>query len=406
MQDSIDLWQKMFGWIAVLYACVVSMIKPLESVFGVLLLLLGIYLIWRQNTIEAPLRSYSVLLFLYVAVSTMSLVFSGNAGDVGLFVLKNILVFVSAIVAINIRDTRLLLAVLAFFCLGVFILASITVYEGLISGASDSRPPSFMSSVHAGYILSYGLLVVLVCYVHAQRYSFGYLMVMGLLSFALVLNATRGAWIATVLALVPIIVRSKFKFWLLGVVFLVVALLFSLPQVRTRTLNDIQAVLNYSYGSSVETSMGTKLDMWLASFELFKQSPVFGVGANRWQQSMNVMIENKQASEILRRFNQPHNMFVYMLTTTGAVGMVVFALLVTFPYYFLKRYGQQRSLFSDLLLVLIISFIVQGLFDSVPQMYRPFQSYQFLVGICMAGIMWVKHGDSLFPAFPKTKCVS
>ncbi|NJD36781.1 MAG: O-antigen ligase family protein [Geobacter sp.] len=395
MQDSIDLLRKLFGWITVLYACVVSMIKPLEGVLGALLLLLGIYLIWQKNTIEGPLRSYSLLLFLYVAVNALSLVFSGNSGDVGLFVLKNILVFISAIVAVNIRDTRLLLAVLACFCLGVFALASITVYDGLISGGSDSRPPGFMSSVHAGYILSYGLLVVLVCYVHAQRYCFGFLMVLGLLSVALVLNATRGAWIATVLALVPIIVRSKNKFWLFGVVLFVVALLFSLPQVRTRTFSDIQAVFHYSYGSPVETSMGAKLDMWFASYELFKQSPVFGIGANKWQQSIKVMIDNKQASEVLRRFNQPHNMFINALVTTGVVGGFVFILLVTFPYYFLKRYGKPRSLFSDLLSVLTIAFIVQGLFDSVPQMYRPFQSYMLLVGICLAGMTWVEHDDKL-----------
>ncbi|MDD2500535.1 MAG: O-antigen ligase family protein [Geobacter sp.] len=406
MTDSTDSLRKLFGWITVLYASVVSTIKPAEGVFGVLLLLLGGYLVWRKKTIEAPLRIYSVLLFMYLIANVASLVFSDSSGDVGLFVLKNILVFISVFVAVNIRDARLLYAVLTVFCLGVCILACVTVYDGLILGVNAPRPPSFMTAVHAGYILSYGLLVVLVSYMHIQRYRFGVLVVVMMLSVALMLNATRGAWIATVLALVPIIIRSRIKFWFLGLIVLVLLLLFSLPQVRLRTLNDIHAVLHYSYGSPIETSMGAKLDMWVASYTLFKQSPFFGVGANKWQQSMHVMIENKQASEVLRHFNQPHNMFVYALATTGAVGVVVFVLFVAFPYYFLKRYGQQRTLFSDLLSVLIIAFIVQGQFDSVPQMYRPFQSYLFLTGVCMAGITWAKRDDRLLSKVLRNRCVS
>jgi O-antigen ligase len=407
MPDSIDLLRKLFGWITVLYACVVSMIKPLEGLFGVLLLFLGICLVWRETAIEAPLRNYSLLLFLYLAVNAASLIFSGYSNDAGLFVLKNSPVFISAIVAVNIRDIKLLLAALSFFCLGVCVLAGITVYEGLILGVSGPRPPSFMTAVHAGYILSYGLLVVLVCYMHVQRYHFGVLIVVGLLSLALLLNATRGAWIATVLALVPIVMHSKMKFWFLGLIILVLVSLFSLPQVRSRTLNDIKAVLHYSYGGPVETSMGTKLDMWFASFELFKQSPFLGVGANQWQQSIHQMIERKQAPETLRRFNQPHNMFIHALATSGITGLIVFTLFVFFPCSFLKFSRRKHTLFSDLLAAVTTAFIVQGLFDSVPQMYRPFHSYLLLVGICLAGMTWAKYDDRLFSTFFRnSECAS
>lgn len=252
------------------------------------------------------------------------------------------------------------------------------------------RPPGLMNQVHTGYVLSFGTLVTFLLVTHLQLSRQMKLLSLLLPVAGLLVNATRGAWVATVVALLPTVLRSgKKRFFFLSVTTLLV-LLLSVPSVRTRTVNDLRAIMDSSYRGKVETSMGAKIEMWLISLEMFKSSPLFGIGNINWQRRLPDFTDSDHLSVIVGRFNQSHNMFIHTLATSGLTGFSALLLLLAYPLYLARKYAVDSSLFSDLMKAVSMAFIVQGLFDSATLLYRPFHCYLFLVSLSLSGIILQK----------------
>lgn len=150
----------------------------------------------------------------------------------------------------------------------------------------------------------------------------------------LLLNGTRGAWlaIAVTLPLVTILYDRSIRKILFLVVFALGTSLvfFNSPQLQNRA----ESITSTTLQSNTE-----RLLMWESAYEMFKDHPVFGVGIGQYAPKYLNEYKSPEAKE---KQNHCHNNFLQMLAENGVVGFIGFCLL--FGYILLS--SLKRALFS------------------------------------------------------------
>jgi O-antigen ligase len=135
---------------------------------------------------------------------------------------------------------------------------------------------------------------------------------------------------------------------------------------------------------------------------MFMGAPFLGVGPNNFQAELHALIKDKRASAVLYRFNHPHNMFMHTAATTGIFGLISFLLFAGFPGYLIWKTGVGSTFYSTALFLIWGAFLVQGLTETVPVMYRPFQGYILLTGLLIGGLV----SQSVSPCVTETQPVA
>lgn len=383
-----------FGIVTILLALFVTTAKAIAAFCSVALILLAIFIIWHERHLPRTLITYIYTTSLYIIAISLAL-WLGNLEVAFVFSGKKLILFFGLAIAVGLRNESYRLLSLFSFVIGVLILSIITIYQSFIIDFSLHRASDYMNAVHAGYLMSYGVIVTLVLLLNFRKYLISGTIILSLILSALILNQTRGAWLATLAAMLPLLWKSKKRYMLSALISFFIVSLFFIPGVRERTFNDLKAIQNYKAHSDIETSLGAKIQMWAVSLEMFKKHPLLGIGSGNWQKYTHQMIDGEKAPATLERFNQPHNTFINALATTGILGLIATIALIIYPLFLaIKR--TYSSLFYPLLIKLVsIAFIVQGMTDSVTQMHRPFHSYLLIMGVCIAGLVWGSPNNTL-----------
>lgn len=193
----------------------------------------------------------------------------------------------------------------------------------------------------------------------------------------LLLNGTRGAWLAVFLALcIPVIViaRKNPRMWiglLLGVL-VCSTLALNNPYIenRFRSINDLS-----------QRSPAERLLVWSSAWQIFKDNPVVGVGTNNFEK---VYMERYISPKATLKLTHAHNNFLQMLAENGIIGFCTFVFLFGYIIYSkVKEYlkNPDTDYWSLGIALASLSFILHGLteynFDD-PQVMR---LYWFLLGL-------------------------
>lgn len=189
----------------------------------------------------------------------------------------------------------------------------------------------------AGFLLT--LLPILFCFLldwKQSRKSLFVTIVFFLIGFTgLLLNGTRGAWlaIAVTLPLVTVLYDRSIKKILFLIVFSVGTSLvfFNSPQLQNRA------------GSITSTTLQSnteRLLMWESAYKMFKDHPIFGVGIGQYSTKYLSEYKSPEAKE---KQNHCHNNFLQMLAENGVVGFIGFCLL--FGYILLSSF--KNALFKS-----------------------------------------------------------
>ena len=135
----------------------------------------------------------------------------------------------------------------------------------------------------------------------------------------LLLNGTRGAWLALAvsLPLVAVLYDHSIKKILFLVIFAVGTSLvfFNSPQLQNRA----ESITSTTMQSNTE-----RLLMWESAYEMFKDHPVFGVGIGQYASKYLNEYKSPEAKE---KQNHCHNNFLQMLAENGVAGFIGFCLL-------------------------------------------------------------------------------
>ena len=177
------------------------------------------------------------------------------------------------------------------------------------------------------------------------------LLVAGFLSISLLYTQSRGALVALVAGLVALAFTRSRRAGLLAVAGSLLAALLAYPIFAEWRFGETSGGIA-DLSQVADTSGRTQA--WLAGFELFASSPVFGVGLGRWQETASVDIV-------------AHNWYVQVLAELGLVGFVMWALFIGATLVALSRVSRPaRSVGLSVLVV----WLAASLTLSPPTLYR------------------------------------
>lgn len=164
--------------------------------------------------------------------------------------------------------------------------------------------------------------------------------------FCCIASEVRGAWVA-VPALTVLLawtwIRTRFvsiRVLALSAAAIVVLAAVFLPRTNfySRAQSAVEQVRDYSEGK-IGNSAGVRFEMWRASWEVFKQHPLVGVGPGLYQTKIQALAAEKGGydSSILG-YSHPHSDYVFVMVTLGGLGLLALAALYLLPLiYFMRR---------------------------------------------------------------------
>lgn len=212
------------------------------------------------------------------------------------------------------------------------------------------------------------------------RWAVGLLWLLSLM--ALIVNGTRGAWLAVfflLLLLGATLLRKHKKMLVLGSVALVLLLgaagQHSGLQERVNTLGDA------SFQSNSE-----RLLMWQSAWTMFLDHPLTGVGAQNYE----YQYQNHYISPLAKERGQMHahsNVF-QVLAEQGIIG---FGALVVLFGVILKRSWQgmsQGSFWGYMLFFATLGLLLQGLTEFNFGNAAVIRLYWLFVGVAATGLQW------------------
>ena len=205
---------------------------------------------------------------------------------------------------------------------------------------------------------------------------------------SVLLSTSRTAWLGilvTAIVCAYFLIRNK-RIYLVAVVFLIAGclLLYSFSTiVHTRVDLIFEEVSLFSSGIT-STSVGLRLLMWKAAATMFLSNPLFGVGTGDYHTSLSVLVSSGRFPDMVLRYNQPHNMYLFALATTGLMGLIALLFML---YKALRRAGRLLRGGEPLLgfpaLALSVHFLTAGMTESLLNIHVLICSFALVAGICL-----------------------
>jgi O-antigen ligase len=191
--------------------------------------------------------------------------------------------------------------------------------------------------------------------------------------YASFLSQARGGWLAIPLFIfiaAALYSHLRMRHKLLIITLLVVMALAVGTQttiVRGRLVEAKTNIGDYLDGRNLDTSLGVRLQLWQASWLIFKQHPVVGVGPDGFPVAIQKMAEQHVVTTQTAREPHSHNDILYKLVTLGAIGGLALLLLYFVPaFYFFGRMrdpDRETRTIASMGLALCLGFFVFGLSD-------------------------------------------
>lgn len=278
-------------------------------------------------------------------------------------------------------EKKVLKYVLMSLMLGVTVLAGILIGQGLITGHRAGGLYVTTAMMEAGIMLVLAPTILVAYY---DRRIFGkwhwlcevaIIIVLG----GMLANNTRGAWLSVSVACAVVVcqyvLHSKKQLAILGVVLCLFGGLFvAKPQLLSRWTMDPNS---YSTISRVR--------MWTAAFNMWKDHPILGVGFEAYAPNYKNKYMLKMAPKSEAQFNHAHNVYIHTLAEEGLVGLFGF---VFFWLYVLKYTWSEHRKYGDAYSMMIfastLSFLIWGLTEYNVTHQQVMRCYWLMSGTCFA----------------------
>ena len=181
--------------------------------------------------------------------------------------------------------------------------------------------------------------------------------VIGFSLLSLILSFSRAALIGVFVAMIFISFFSKWKKWIWLGLFIILLLVFLIPQTRENITNVF---------SKTDISTDVRLVMWKGTLRIIKDNPIAGTGLA----SFPIVYEDYKEASHVEYFPNPDHLILSLWVEMGLAGLVVFFWLVVKFFkagiVILRRlrttdYGLQLVVG---LLAAMIAILIHGFFDT------------------------------------------
>ena len=225
---------------------------------------------------------------------------------------------------------------------------------------------------------------------------------------ASVLSIARGGWLAVPFLIILFFwyIKSLFSFRqkTISAVLLLLffGLVYVLPQTGVsrqvdRTMTSLQQYSDSEITSTKRgTSVGTRLEMWQASWEMFTENPLLGVGWGHYQEQAQLQVDQGLRNRVAAAFDHPHSEYFLALASGGVIGIAALMLLFLMPALLFVKYIKQGKT-TDIRqlalagLVLIVAYMAFGISEPMLYRSRSVNFFAFYLAVFMAAIYGQKH---------------
>lgn len=221
--------------------------------------------------------------------------------------------------------------------------------------------------------------------------------------FAVILSQSRGVWVALPFLLLIVFLYArksillKFQIAFFIALIVLISIIYVVPQtgVRDQVVRTINSLELYS-GSEINshkrtTSVGKRLEMWQAAWDMFKEKPLIGIGWGHYHEELNKQIDMGLRNESVGKHVHPHNQFLSALASGGVIGFIITVLLFLVPIWLFVRLiknssSEQVKSLALAGVVLIVGYMVFGLSEAILERARPVNFFAFYLAAIMAAI--------------------
>lgn len=279
---------------------------------------------------------------------------------------------------IFIRDKQQVRTIVALMLISILIADIYAITQGIMgnyrASAFSSHPMAF-----AGYLIQ---MIPLMLVLGVEDSSISnrtktFTLIVVLFSFAaLILNGTRGAWIAIVIVLLIFGFMSKNNRKVFIVLLTSLAVFLAVAINNPAIYNRAVTIADMQYQSNSE-----RLLLWSSAWHMFKDHPLTGVGAENFAEQYHSTYISPNAKE--RNLGHAHNNFLQILAETGIIGFVSFAYL--FGYILVTSYQRYMlgSKWAFAVFLVTISLLVQGLTEFNFGNSGVIKMYWFILGLLL-----------------------
>lgn len=213
---------------------------------------------------------------------------------------------------------------------------------------------------------------------------------------SVILSQSRGAWIVVPIMMVFILFQIKNRISLQTAVALMASFLLLMTAsyftpstgVKQRIDSTVANVFKYSEGTNKGSSIGSRFEMWKASWMIFKEKPVVGIGWGNFNETAKVLVKEKRVSSSAAAYSHPHNQFISVAVNGGLLMLFALLVFIFVPLSLLKRLlvfdNQQVRVYTLAAMVLIISYMGYALSEAIFERSIPTAFYAFYLALFFA----------------------
>jgi len=397
-----------------LFPALILVLRPADGLGPGLLALAGFWVAYQQRGAAQASREekllYFAVCFFFLAALLVTLL--GGIDDSGIKKLgkcARLLLVIPAYVFLR-RVGVSLVALWYGLVAGAVIAAGVAVFEGWQT-ASHGRAKGITHPIIFGDIaLILGVMSLAGLGWFKQRARWQVLLPLLAVSCGLLaslLSQARGGWVAIpFLGLVFLwfaqrYARARIPMWqrwaAVGVLLLSVVSAYFIPAVGVqktvdRTVTNLTHYFQSDMTSAARaTSVGTRLEMWQASWHIYQDNLLLGVGWGHYKENAQALVDAGLRHRSAAAFGHPHNQFFSAMVNGGTLAFVAILLLFLIPAKLLmdvirrqKNADQQRLALAGLLL--IVAYMSFGFSEAILERVRPVSFFAFYLAVIFAAI--------------------
>jgi len=145
----------------------------------------------------------------------------------------------------------------------------------------------------------------------------------------------------------------------ISIVFVTLIILF-LPQTTNR-VNAVVESMEEESTASEHSVAETRLYLWKAALNAFKEEPVWGYGTGDVKEELIHQYEIQHNQRALDANYNPHNQFLQTMVANGLIGLIALLILVVYPI--LLGFFQRRPFLFLLGFLMLINLLVESMFE-------------------------------------------
>ena len=191
--------------------------------------------------------------------------------------------------------------------------------------------------------------------------------------YVTILSQTRGSWIAIpVFAITAFMllrnIRVRYRLAILVLVLTTLGTVFTFSSAVQNRLADAKTDMAlYADRGNEDTSLGIRLQLWRASWELFKEHPLVGVGRENFSDGLDDLSARRIITPMATSFSHSHNEILFNMAIQGVFGLLAILSIYFVPgYYFIREIRHPDGVVktaAGMGLILCLGFFVFGLTD-------------------------------------------